>query len=171
MVRRRRVLIWTVLAVALTALLVVGLAGKGSDGRGRIAPALPRQALVGSPGRVALGGPTGRPTIVTFWASWCGPCSHEAPALESFATSLTGRGHLVAVDWSDGASGARSFVRRYHWSFPVLRDANGGVGAGYGLTTLPTSFVIDREGRIVETLHGPQTTQSLNLALVQARRA
>jgi thiol-disulfide isomerase/thioredoxin len=164
-------LIWAVAMAALAALLVVGLAGKGSGGRRPIAPALPREVLGGSRGPVTLGGSNGRPTIVTFWASWCGPCSHEAPALESFASSATGNGHLVAVDWSDGASGARSFLRRYHWSFPVLRDADGGVGEGYGLTTLPTSFVIDRKGRIVETLHGPQTTQSLDSALAQARSA
>ena len=60
---------------------------------------------------------------------------------------------------------ARSWVRRYHWSFPNLRDPDGTTGVAYGITGPPTTFVIDRGGRIRATLRGPQTQQTLTAAL------
>lgn len=112
-----------------------------------------------------LAGTRGRPALVVFWASWCGPCMREAPALERFAESSTGRGRLVGVDWSDALSGARKFIRRYAWTFPNERDAEGTVGNAYGLPGLPTTFVLDSHGRIRARLVGPQTEASLTRAL------
>ena len=107
----------------------------------------------------------GRATLVTFWASWCGPCAREAGALEQFSRSSAGRGRLVGVDWSDALSGARSFVAKHKWTFPVLRDAEGTVGNDYDLTGLPTTFVIDASGHIRSVLRGPQTASSLTSAI------
>ena len=68
------------------------------------------------------------------------PCAHEAPELERLASSAVGRGRVVAVDWSDPETGkAREFVKRYAWTFPVLRDGDGAVGNEYRMTSLPTS--------------------------------
>jgi thiol-disulfide isomerase/thioredoxin len=101
-----------------------------------------------------------------FWASWCGPCAQEAPALERFSKTSAGRGRIVGVDWSDPElTSARSFIRRHAWTFPNLRDSEGTVGIAYGLTGLPTTFVIDARGRIRETLRGPQSERSLQRAL------
>jgi cytochrome c biogenesis protein CcmG/thiol:disulfide interchange protein DsbE len=158
---RRRLLWWAAAVAVLTALLAVGLSG--STGSGRPAPALPRARLAGPP--VTLAALRGHPTLVTFWASWCGPCAREAAALERFARSPTGRGRLVAVDWNDELAGARAFVARYGWTFPTLRDAEGTVGNAYGLTGLPSTFAIDAHGRIRATLRGPQTVQTLDRAL------
>ena len=69
------------------------------------------------------------------------------------------------MDWSDEAQSARRFVGQYHWSFPNLRDGEGSVGYSYGLTVLPTTFVIGASGRIEETLRGPQTERTLARAL------
>jgi cytochrome c biogenesis protein CcmG, thiol:disulfide interchange protein DsbE len=105
------------------------------------------------------------PVVVVFWASWCGPCEHEAPAVERFFNTASGRGRVVGVDWSDGLSGAKSFVRRFSWSFPNLRDSDGTTGLAYRVTGLPTTFVIDSSGRIRATLRGPQDERSLGRAL------
>jgi thiol-disulfide isomerase/thioredoxin len=107
---------------------------------------------------------------VTFWATWCGPCHGEAPALEQFARSGSGA-RLVAIDYVDDAAAARAFVARYHWSFSVLRDGAGDTGRRFGVTGLPTTYVLDRTGRIVATLHGPQTFASLSGAVLHARSA
>jgi len=79
-----------------------------------------------------------------------------------------GRGRIVGVDWSDARSGAVQFLRRYAWTFPNLRDAEGLVGNSYGLTGLPTTFVIDPDGRIHAALSGPQSEPSLRRALAAA---
>ena len=113
----------------------------------------------------------GRPALVVFWASWCGPCVSEAPALERFATSSAGRGRIVGVDWSDALSGARSFIGRYAWTFPNLRDGEGLVGNSYHLTGLPTTFVLDAHGRIRVALRGPQSAQSLSAALMRVEHS
>jgi cytochrome c biogenesis protein CcmG/thiol:disulfide interchange protein DsbE len=103
----------------------------------------------------------GRSVIITFWASWCEPCAREAVALERFSLSSPGRGRLVGVNWSDGLSGARSFVHRYSWTFSNVRDSEGTVGNEYRLTGLPTTFVLDASGRIRAVLRGPQDERSL----------
>jgi cytochrome c biogenesis protein CcmG, thiol:disulfide interchange protein DsbE len=158
----RTLLVWAVCAAAVAAFAVFGLAGSG--GRiGRAAPALPTQRLAGKP--VTLATLRGHPALVTFWASWCEPCAREAPALERFSQALGDRATLVGIDWSDSLGGARSFVRRYGWTFPNLRDPRGSVGLGFGITGLPTTFVIDGAGRVRGTLRGPQTQRTLGRAL------
>jgi cytochrome c biogenesis protein CcmG, thiol:disulfide interchange protein DsbE len=178
--RRRRFAVWLLALVLLAALLVVGLAGHGS-GADRSAPALPRTALVGSPVTLAslLGAPTAsplaaslhgtHPALVLFWASWCAPCQQEAPAVERFAHSATGRGRIVGVDYGESAATLpRAFVRRYRWSFPTLSDPDLTAAEAYRVRVLPTTFAIDSRGRIVATLSGPQTEQSLTRALAAA---
>lgn len=149
------------LVVLAGALLLFGLKAKARSLKP--APALPAQVLSGR--GVALHQLLGRPAFVIFWASWCEPCQREAPAVERYARSLGSRAALIGVDWSDNAGDARAFVRRYGWTFTSLRDADGGVGLRYGLTGLPTSFLLDAGGRIAMTLSGQQSEQSLARAL------
>ncbi|HEY4896568.1 MAG TPA: TlpA disulfide reductase family protein [Solirubrobacteraceae bacterium] len=174
MQRRRRWLGWTVaVGAGLLALAVFGLSSNGKGPTGRAAPQLPREHLVGPASTTIsslLSSAAGRPALVVFWASWCGPCATEAPALERFSKGV-GRGRMVGVDWSDALSGARSFVRQYGWTFPNLRDSEGTVGNDYRLTGLPTTFVLDGRGRIHAVLRGPQSVGSLQAALAAAARS
>jgi cytochrome c biogenesis protein CcmG/thiol:disulfide interchange protein DsbE len=158
--------IYLAAALAVAAFAVFGLAGTSPSG-GRVAPALPSEHLAG--GTVTLAALRGHPVLVTFWASWCEPCRQEAPALERFSTSLGDRGTLVGVNWSDPSlPDARSFVKRYRWTFSNLRDPEETSGHAYGVTGLPTTFAIDASGRVRETLRGPQTQQTLQRALAAA---
>jgi thiol-disulfide isomerase/thioredoxin len=171
---RPRLLASSILAaVAVAALLMFGFASSGSGPVGRAAPQLPRERLAGPTMTLhdALASAHGRATLVTFWASWCGPCTREAGALERFSRSPSGKGRLVAVDWSDGLSGARAFVAAHGWTFPVLRDAEGTVGNDYRLTGLPTTFVLDGDGRIRSELRGPQTQATLARAMAGVKRS
>lgn len=166
---RRRAVIILGGAVAIVLLAVFGLASGGRP-RDMLAPELPRERLSGADATIPrlLAGTHGGGAIVVFWASWCGPCEREAPALERFALSNEGRGRIVGVDWSDQRSEALAFIKRYDWSFPNVRDAEGTVGLAYHLTGLPTSFVLDSRGRIAATLRGPQSVGSLTRALAGA---
>ncbi|MFZ1154615.1 MAG: TlpA disulfide reductase family protein [Solirubrobacteraceae bacterium] len=161
--RLRILLVWTVAAAVVAVLLFVGLASSGGR-NGRPAPPLPSEHLSGR--RVTLAGLRGRPAIITFWASWCEPCAHEAPALEQFSQGLGAHATLIGVNWSDPSlSSARSFVKHYGWTFPNLRDPQGTAGLAYGVTVLPTTFVIDSTGKVRATLRGPQTQKTLANAL------
>jgi cytochrome c biogenesis protein CcmG, thiol:disulfide interchange protein DsbE len=149
--------------VVVVVFAVVGLAGKSTPA-GRVAPALPTERLGG--GDATLASLRGKPAVVTFWASWCEPCVQEAPAIERFARSLDGRGTMVGVNWGDTSVGsARGFIRRYRWSFPNLRDGEETSGHEFGVRVLPMTFVLDGEGRVRETLRGPQSEGSLKRAI------
>jgi thiol-disulfide isomerase/thioredoxin len=162
MARRRKLLLWTLAAVAAAAFAGFGLAATSSGPVGRAAPPLPRERLSGPPPP-----PAGRPELVVFWASWCGPCAQEAPALERFSLSNAGRGRVVGVNASDMLAPARRFIRRYAWTFPNLRDANGNAGSEFRVATLPTSFVLDSSGHIRTELRGPQQESALTRALTR----
>lgn len=165
--RRLRLLGLVVVSVAaIAALAVFGLSSDDSA-QGRPAPLLPRERLSGQRTTLKslLSSAAGRPSLVLFWASWCGPCEKEAPAVERFAESGVGRGRIVGVDWNDGLSGAKSFIAENRWTFPNVRDSEGTVGDAYRLAGLPTTFVLDGRGRIRATLRGPQSEASLDGAL------
>jgi cytochrome c biogenesis protein CcmG, thiol:disulfide interchange protein DsbE len=157
-----------VLAGAVAAVVVAEvLSGTSGGGHKRVAPRLPSAVLV--PPRVTLASLRGKPAVVNFWASWCGPCHKEAPELTRMQAALRGKAQLVGVDWNDGLAGARSFVARHRWRFPVLRDASGALGDEWGLTGLPTTFFLDQGGAITKTLRGPQTVASVERALRSVR--
>jgi peroxiredoxin len=157
------------LALAAVALAVgIGaelLSGNASDSA-RAAPPLPSQALRGP--AVNLAELHGKPALVAYFASWCGPCAEDATTLRRVAASVGGRARVVAVDWDDEAAAARAFIARHHWPFTVLADPSGGAGESYGIVGLPTSFVLDPEGRIVATLRGPQPAALVRRDLLAA---
>jgi cytochrome c biogenesis protein CcmG, thiol:disulfide interchange protein DsbE len=164
--RRRGLLLGLLGVVALAVVVTAEIATSGSEQTGRPAPELPSQVLQGP--QVDLATLRGKPALINFWASWCDPCRDEAPELERFAESLDGQGHLVGVDWNDRTDNALAFIREFGLTYPILRDASQEVGTDYGLNGLPTTFVLDSEGRIVQTLQGPQTTATLRGALAAA---
>jgi cytochrome c biogenesis protein CcmG, thiol:disulfide interchange protein DsbE len=163
---RRQLLVGVALvAVAIVAVVASGTTS-GTD-KVKAAPALPTQVLV--PPAVTIASLHGKPAAINFWASWCDPCRHEASDFARLPEELGGRARLVGVNWNDTAGGARGFVKKYHWRFPVLRDGSGSIGSDYGLTGLPTTFILDANGRIVRVLRGPQTADDIKAQLDAVR--
>jgi cytochrome c biogenesis protein CcmG, thiol:disulfide interchange protein DsbE len=160
---------WVAVAALVVAVIVVAelASGSGSSQTGRQAPPLPAQAL--RPPGTNLAALRGKPALVDFFASWCDPCAEEAPTLRALSESLGGKANVVAVDWDDADGPARAFVRKHGWTFPVLSDTDGSVGESYGVETgLPTSFVLNPQGRIVTVFEGPQSEATLRRALLEA---
>lgn len=159
---------WAAVAALVVAVIVVieVASGGGSDSDGRQAPPLPTKAL--QPPAVDLAALRGKPALIDFFASWCDPCAEEAPTLRKLSQALAGKATVVAVDWDDAGGPARAFIRKNGWTFPVLADTSGTAGEKYGLVGLPTSFVLDPQGRIVATFRGPQSEAKLRQALLEA---
>jgi cytochrome c biogenesis protein CcmG/thiol:disulfide interchange protein DsbE len=157
-------------AVAAGLLLAAPGAEVGASGsppaERRLAPELEGQWLVPPP--VRLADLRGTPVVINFWASWCVPCRKEAPELARFDRELRGRARLVGVDFQDATRDALAFVREFGWRFPNVRDPQGKFAARYGLAGLPTTYVIDREGRIARSLTGAQTYEQLRQAVEEA---
>ena len=165
LIRRRRGLLG---ALALVGALVAAELLGGSSGNAT-KPAPPLPAAVLQPPKATLATLRGKPGGGQLLGELVRAVPARGAELERLARSLGGRAQLVGVDWSDGLASARSFVREYGWSFPVLRDSSGTVGERYGVVGLPTTFILDPQGRIVRTLRGPQTAQDLRQAIGATR--
>jgi cytochrome c biogenesis protein CcmG/thiol:disulfide interchange protein DsbE len=123
------------------------------------APELEGEWLVPPP--VRLADIRGTPVLVNFWASWCVPCRKEAPHLARFDREMKQRAQLVGVDFQDAKSDALAFIREFGWRFPNVRDPQGKLASRYGLAGLPTTYVVDADGRLAKALSGEQTFESL----------
>ncbi len=106
-------------------------------------------------GRLQLASLRGKAVVVNFWASWCDPCKEEAPYLERLSKEHRERGLVVVgLDAKDFRADARTFAKRYGLTFPLVYDGPGSLTDPYGVTGFPETFVIDREGRVVEAFAG-----------------
>ncbi len=105
--------------------------------------------------------------LVNFWATWCPPCRVEMPGFESVWRSRAGRGFTIVGVADDAASSGRiqAFLRERGITYPVAR-ADGEVERAFGSpNVLPTSFLIDRSGRIRYTVRGIFAQPALALAV------
>ena len=98
----------------------------------------------------------GRVVLLNFWATWCLPCQTEILSMAGLHQSYKDYGFEVVAVSSDvqGAEVVQPFVTRLHLSFTTLLDATGQVTRLYGVTSLPTTYLLDREGRLVTVAIG-----------------
>jgi peroxiredoxin len=98
----------------------------------------------------------GRVVLLSFWATWCPPCRTEMPAIETLFQAYKGHDFEVVAVASDvqGVEVVQPFVTQLHLSFTTLLDTTGQVTRLYGVTSLPTAYLLDREGRLVTVAIG-----------------
>jgi cytochrome c biogenesis protein CcmG, thiol:disulfide interchange protein DsbE len=108
----------------------------------------------------------GRPLVLNFWASWCAPCRQEAEVLDQFAREYAPLGvAFVGVNVWDNADKARAFLAEYGVSYLNGADDVGSAAIDYGLTGLPETYFVDRDGRLVRKFIGPITERALRAAV------
>ena len=136
------------LLAAVLALVTAACGGSGgTDARtGQPAPQLAGTALDGS--RVDLASLRGRPVIVNFWASWCGPCREEFPLLQEKLAALgpTDGLQIVGVLYKDEPELAQRFLADFGATWPTIDDPDDGFAAAYRVAAPPQTYFIDRDG-------------------------
>jgi cytochrome c biogenesis protein CcmG, thiol:disulfide interchange protein DsbE len=114
----------------------------------------------------------GKVVVLNFWASWCVPCQVEAPLLQhNQATLQKHDATVLGVSYLDASPDSLSFIRRYHLTYPDLRDNTGDFAHSYGTDKLPESFIINRNGQIVALERGEIEQKFLNRAVALAERS
>ncbi len=92
----------------------------------------------------------GKVVFLNFWATWCGPCRIERPAMQRVYEELKDKGfEIVAVDLQENKKVVKKFIKEYNLTFTVLLDKTGKVGRLYGARSIPMTYLIDRNGYII----------------------
>lgn len=132
--------------------------------KGELAPEINLKSLNGDP--IVLSQLEGHPVLVNFWATWCGPCREEFPALVRAYKKYKDQGLVViGVNFQDENTdeGVLTFMRNTLVNFPVVRDTGERVGRMYDIRGLPTSFFVDRKGIIRDiVIGGPMNDDFIN---------
>jgi peroxiredoxin len=160
---------WLVRATVVAALGVVVLLGwlhrdTVPVQSGLPAPGFSAPSLRGD--TVELESLRGKVVLLNAWATWCEPCRWEMPAMERLYEQYGGKGLVVVAVSQDQEPGpdaveggtlkdVAGFVAENHLTFPVLLDPKARLTRIYGIVGLPTTFLIDRQGRIVRKVLGP----------------
>jgi len=140
--------------LAASVFVVLGLSIAGLWGALR-APARPHEApsfvLPDLSGKVVrMDDLRGKVVVLNLWATWCPPCIDEMPTLEALTKKMVGRDFVLLAISEDETSGkVGPWIDKHGFTFPVLLDERGQVGADLGITGYPETFIIDRTGRIV----------------------
>ena len=157
MQRRIRSLRTTLLAASLW-LVSAGLAAPTPAVElGEPAPAFTAPAVGG--GEISLAAYRGKVVYLDFWATWCGPCAQSLPAIDDLRDEFADsdfRVLAINVDRQKGA--AQTFLRRRPVSYPSGLDPQGEIPVRFGVQTMPTSFLIDRDGVVRHVHRGFRTS-------------
>jgi cytochrome c biogenesis protein CcmG, thiol:disulfide interchange protein DsbE len=181
-------------AVAVIALLFFGLSSRGADnelratleeGRAFNAPQFDVDVLDGgdvpprlfrrlglaiADGELSLDELRGVPVVLNFWASWCDPCRAEAAVLErSWRRDGSGGVLYLGLNMQDLSGDAEGFLEEFGITYPTVRDPGRAVADDYGLTGIPETAFIDRDGRVVAYAIGALEPHLLEIGVEAAR--
>jgi thiol-disulfide isomerase/thioredoxin len=129
-----------------------------------VAPTVSGTTVTGQ--HLSLAAYRGETIVLNFWGSWCAPCRAEAPALGQLARQLHSRGvRFVGVDIRDEPDSALAFMQQFNVDYPSISDPSDEIALEFRATVppadIPTTLVIDRDGRIADRIFGASSYSEL----------
>lgn len=132
--------------------------------KGSLAPDFTLETLTGE--KVKLSDLRGKKVMLNFWATWCPPCRSEMPHLQSYYEDYAKKDNVVIVAANTtynerGKDNIESFINSYDLTFPILLMPDDSIIKLYEVLTIPSTFMIDSEGRIQHHIVGPLDTDAI----------
>lgn len=127
---------------------------------GSIAPNFVLQSVDGE--RIELKDLKGKGVFLNFWGTWCGPCKQEFPYMANQYEVFKDRGvEIVAVNVGESNIAVKNFMDAYGVNFPVAMDKDRQVTEAFDITPLPTTFLINPEGKVIKVIKGTMTERNV----------
>ncbi|GBD37949.1 Thiol-disulfide oxidoreductase ResA [bacterium HR37] len=105
--------------------------------------------------KVSLNTFKGKPLVINFWASWCSPCREEMPVFEKVWRQYRAKGVLfIGINVLDDKKDAKEFLETLNISYPNLQDPSGEMLNSFGVTALPVTLFVDKEGKVIRKNYG-----------------
>lgn len=146
-----------ILLISITASTVVAAAENASLGKKPLRPLAYDLKLKDLSGKIVkLSDHKGRIIFLNFFATWCPPCRAEMPSMEKLSKAMDEKEFkmiAVSMDRGDPSSLSR-FIEKGGYTFLILHDIDGTVADHYGIYSIPTTFIIDKKGGIVQKIIG-----------------
>ncbi|NUO35624.1 MAG: TlpA family protein disulfide reductase [Dermatophilaceae bacterium] len=167
----RRAALLSVVVVAVLGIVALLASGLAHDPKaiasplvGRTAPDFRLEGIHGSP--VQLSHLKGQVVVVNFWASWCAECRTEQQALNQTWSDFRDSGVVVlGVNFQDQRADAEAYLASSAVTYPNVEDTESRTALAYGLRGVPETFVVDRDGHIVDRVIGPVDAGRLGATL------
>jgi peroxiredoxin len=103
----------------------------------------------------------GKIVFLNFWTTWCPTCRVEMPSMEKLHQAFRNKDFaMVTINLQESASQVKTFFKKFNLTFTALLDSTGEVGISYGIVAIPTTYILDKTGRIIGRVTGPREWDS-----------
>lgn len=111
--------------------------------------------------QVSLSDYRGKIVFLNFWTTWCPPCRIEMPSMEKLHQKFKNKHFaMLAINLQESATQVKAFFKEYKLTFTALLDTTGEVGTSFRIYQIPTTFILDKKGRIIGKAVGPREWDS-----------
>lgn len=111
--------------------------------------------------QVSLSDFRGKIVFINFWTTWCLACVIEMPSMEKLHQKFKDKDFvMLAINLQESASKIKQFYKEYKLTLTTLLDTTGDVGTGFGIRSIPTTYILDKNGRIIGKALGPREWES-----------